>query len=184
MPRRGKACENDCANAAMNTSRKSRRPASSSTTATRRKGGKDLVADDPLRLDNQLCFPLYAASRLVTRLYQPLLEPLGITYPQYIVLMILWEESPCTVSRIGERAQLASNTLTPLLQRLEQMGLVRRERDHDDERVVRISLTEAGQALRRRCAMIPETLLGKVGYAPEEARRLKQQLDRLLQHLK
>ena len=74
--------------------------------------------DDYLRLDRQLCFPLYAASRLVTRLYQPLLEPLGLTYPQYIVLMILWEDAPCTVSHIVERAMLNTNTLTPLLKRL------------------------------------------------------------------
>ncbi len=89
-----------------------------------------------LLLEHQICFPLYAASRLLTRLYQPLLEPLGLTYPQYIVLMILWEDAPCTVSHIGERAQLASNTLTPLLKRLEQSGLVQRERSSDDERVV------------------------------------------------
>jgi len=138
---------------------------------------------DYLLLENQLCFPLYAASRLVTRLYQPLLEPLGLTYPQYIVLMILWEESPCAVSRIGERAQLASNTLTPLLKRLEQLGLVTRQRSSIDERVVQIGLTEAGLTLREQCACIPQALFAKIGYPPEEALALKAQLDGLLEHL-
>ncbi|MDP1757596.1 MAG: MarR family transcriptional regulator, partial [Pseudohongiella sp.] len=81
---------------------------------------------DPLLLQNQLCFPLYAASRLVTRLYQPMLEPLGLTYPQYIVLLILWEDGPSTVSHIGKRAQLAPNTLTPLLKRHEALALLTR----------------------------------------------------------
>lgn len=138
---------------------------------------------DLLKLENQLCFPLYAASRLVTRLYQPLLEPLGLTYPQYIVLMILWSDAPCTVSHIGERAQLASNTLTPLLKRLEQQGWVTRTRAREDERVVHVGLTDAGHALRERCACIPLQLLEKVGYPADEARSLKLQLDRLMHHL-
>lgn len=138
---------------------------------------------DLLRLDQQLCFPLYAASRLVTRLYQPLLEPLGLTYPQYIVLMILWEESPCSVSRIGERALLASNTLTPLLKRLEQQGLVVRRRAEHDERIVTIALTEAGQALRSECACVPLKLFAQIGYPVEDALQLKAQLDTLLARL-
>lgn len=136
-----------------------------------------------LLLEHQICFPLYAASRLLTRLYQPLLEPLGLTYPQYIVLMILWEDAPCTVSHIGERAQLASNTLTPLLKRLEQSGLVQRERSSDDERVVVISLTAAGRGLKQKCACIPAELFKRMGSTPQEAQKLKQQLDRLLVHL-
>lgn len=138
---------------------------------------------DYLRLDQQLCFPLYAASRLLTRLYQPLLEPLGITYPQYIVLMILWEDSPCPVSRIGERAFLASNTLTPLLKRLEQLGFVQRQRSVEDERVVMISLTEEGRVLKEECGCIPLQLFEKIGYPAEDAPALKSQLDALLQHL-
>ncbi|MBK9393811.1 MAG: MarR family transcriptional regulator [Uliginosibacterium sp.] len=138
---------------------------------------------DLLRLDQQICFPLYAASRLVTRLYQPLLEPLGLTYPQYIVLMILWEESPCSVSRIGERALLASNTLTPLLKRLEQQGLIARRRSAHDERVVTIALTEAGQALRGECACVPLQLFAQIGYPVEDALLLKGQLDALLARL-
>lgn len=138
---------------------------------------------DPQLLENQLCFPLYAAARLVTRLYQPLLEPLGLTYPQYIVLMILWADAPCSVSHIGERAQLASNTLTPLLKRMAEQGWVRRERAQDDERVVHIHLTESGLALKAQCACIPQQLLAKIGYPMDEGRALKGSLDRLVQHL-
>jgi len=138
---------------------------------------------DLLRLDRQLCFPLYASSRLLTRLYQPLLDPLGLTYPQYIVLMILWEDAPCTVSHIGARALLASNTLTPLLKRMEQQGLVLRTRDKDDERVVNIALSEAGLALHQQCACIPLQLFEQLGYPIAEAVQLKQQLDDLLRRL-
>ncbi len=138
---------------------------------------------DHLLLKNQLCFPLYAASRLITRLYQPMLEPHGITYTQYIVLMILWEDAPCSISHIGGRAQLATNTLTPLLKRLEILGLLTRERDDNDERVVTIKLTRKGRHLQSECACIPEQLLARVGYPLESGRELKQQLDRLLAHL-
>jgi len=133
-----------------------------------------------LTLAEQLCFPLYAASRLVTRLYQPLLAPLGITYPQYIVLMILWEEAPCPVSHIGQRANLGSNTLTPLLKRLEQLDYVRRCRSASDERVVEIHLTDSGQALQQAAACIPQALFDAVGYPLEDARQLKAQLDKLM----
>lgn len=136
-----------------------------------------------LLLDRQLCFPLYAASRLVTRLYQPLLEPFHLTYPQYLVLLILWEESPCTVTRIGERALLASSTLTPLLKRLEALGYVTRRRSSEDERVVQVALTATGLALRDRCACIPSQLLARVGWTADEATRLKRQLDRLVGEL-
>lgn len=137
-----------------------------------------------LHLDNQVCFPLYAISRLLTRLYQPLLEPLGLTYPQYIVLMILWEDAPCTVSHIGERAQLGSNTLTPLLKRLQGQGIIRRKRSAQDERVVNIDLTPAGIALRDQCACIPTELFVVIGYPASEAHILKRQLDQLLSHLR
>lgn len=144
------------------------------------------TAADPdryLRLDNQLCFPLYAASRLVTRLYQPLLEPLGLTYPQYIVLLILWEDAPCTVSHIGQRAQLATNTLTPLLKRLELLGFIDRTRATEDERVVNITLTRTGKTLKVKCACIPEQLFKRTGYPLEQSVALKKQLDALLIHL-
>ena len=136
-----------------------------------------------LLLDNQLCFALYATSRQVTRLYQPLLEPLGLTYPQYIVLLILWEDAPCTVSQIGKRAQLATNTLTPLLKRLELLGFLERQRGEYDERVVNIVLTAKGKALRTKCACIPEQLFNRAGYPLQDVIELKKQLDHFLQHL-
>jgi len=138
---------------------------------------------DLLRLENQVCFPLYATSRLVTRLYQPLLEPLGLTYPQYIVMMILWEDAPCPVGRVGERSLLNTNTLTPLLKRLEQMGFLERRRSPQDERVVEIHLTRAGSALRERCAAIPETLAGSLEFPVEKLLLLKSILDELSERL-
>ncbi len=135
---------------------------------------------DHLRLDHQLCFPLYAASRLMTRLYQPLLEPMGLTYPQYVVLMILWEDAPCSVSHVGARALLNTNTLTPLLKRLEQLGYVRRARNSADERVVSITLTGDGAALEARCASIPESLYTAVDYPPEKAAALKSSIEELI----
>jgi DNA-binding MarR family transcriptional regulator len=137
-------------------------------------------ATDYLRLENQLCFPLYAASRLVTRLYQPLLGPLGLTYPQYIVMMILWQDAPCSVSHIGARALLNSNTLTPLLKRLQQLGYVGRTRNTKDERSTDISLTPEGRALRERCACIPQQLIESIGYPAKKALALKAQLQELI----
>lgn len=136
--------------------------------------------EDSLHLDRQLCFPLYAASRLITRLYQPLLEPLGLTYPQYVVLLILWEDAPCSVSHIGERALLNTNTLTPLLKRMEELNYIQRTRCVADERVVVISLTKAGTLLRTRCACIPESLNSAVSYPPEKVVALKRSLDDLI----
>jgi DNA-binding MarR family transcriptional regulator len=140
-------------------------------------------ASPGLRLDQQLCFPLYAASRLVTRLYQPLLEPFGLTYPQYVVLMILWEDAPCSVSHIGERALLNSNTLTPLLKRLEQLGYASRTRSRTDERMVEVSLTEAGRALEGRCACVPESLIDQVNYPLEKALALKASLEEFIRQI-
>lgn len=133
-----------------------------------------------LLLSRQLCFPLYAASRLVTRLYQPLLEPLGLTYPQYVVMMILWEDAPCTVSHLCKRAMLKTNTLTPLLKKLEQSGFVNRARQKSDERVVEIALTNTGRGLVKKCRCIPETLLAQVDFPREKAIQLKVLLDELI----
>jgi DNA-binding MarR family transcriptional regulator len=119
----------------------------------------------------------------MTRLYQPLLEPLGLTYPQYIVLLILWEDAPCTVSHIGQRAQLATNTVTPLLKRLELMEIIARTRNLDDERVVNISLTRKGRNLKQKCACIPQQLFERAGYPLEEGVKLKQQLEAFIKHL-
>lgn len=136
-----------------------------------------------LRLERQLCFSLAAASRLMTRLYQPILEPLGLTYPQYVVLLILWQDAPCSISHLGDRAFLASNTLTPLVKRLEQLGLVDRSRDPGDERVVRVALTPKGAGLRGVCACIPERLAATLGAPPEELADLKRALDRFVGRL-
>lgn len=143
----------------------------------------EALGPEYLLLDRQLCFPLYAASRLMTRLYQPLLEPMGLTYPQYVVLMILWEEAPCTVSQLCRRALLNTNTLTPVLKRLEQSGWVERRRDTEDERVVRVYLTEAGRELREQARCIPGTLLRALGCSEAELGTLKGLLDNLVARL-
>lgn len=135
---------------------------------------------DLLKLGRQLCFPLYAASRLTTRLYLPHLEPLGLTYPQYVVLMILWEDAPCSVSHIGKRAMLKSNTLTPLLKKLEKQGFVSRARDRSDERMVSITLTREGEALKSKCSCIPSALLNEVSFSEEKALQLKTLLEELI----
>ena len=137
--------------------------------------------NDVLHLDRQICFSLYAASRLVTRLYQPLLEPLGLTYPQYVVLMILWEDAPCAVTHVGARALLNTNTLTPLLKRLEALGYVKRRRSRDDERVVELHLTPAGRALRSRASCVPAQLAASAAAFPlPRALQLKGLLDELI----
>jgi len=119
---------------------------------------------DPLHLDEQLCFALYNASRAMTRAYAPLLAPLGVTYPQYLVLLVLWERDGLPVKRLGERLALDSGTLTPLLKRLEHQGLVERRRGSDDERVVRIHLTPAARALRGKARKLPMELACRAGY--------------------
>jgi len=144
---------------------------------------------DPLQLDEQLCFALYSASRAVTRAYTPLLEPLGLTYPQYLVLLVLWQRDGVPVHRLGARLALDSGTLTPLLKRLEHQGLVARRRGEDDERVVRIHLTAAGRALRGKARKIPMELACRVGYdlaserSMRELARLRDELAGLVRRL-
>ena len=136
---------------------------------------------DPLRLENQLCFPLYAASRKIVNLYTPYFKPLGITYTQYIVLMVLWAQDGVSVRELGERLYLDSGTLTPLLKKMETSGLVRRERAKEDERVTRIYLTEAGRALHDQCLEIPVHLSRSLNaFSPEDAKTLYDLLYRLL----
>jgi DNA-binding MarR family transcriptional regulator len=120
--------------------------------------------DDALLLGQQLCFALYNASRALIRAYGPLLEPLGLTYPQYLVMLVLWEEDSASVKALGERLALDSGTLTPLLKRLEQRGLVTRRRDPEDERVVRIELTPEGTKLRDRARRVPTELVCSAGF--------------------
>lgn len=126
------------------------------------------MAHDPPRLDEQLCFSLYAASRAVIRAYQPLLVELGLTYPQLLVMMVLWEQDDLMVSALGQRLMLDSGTLTPLLKRMEKGGLVHRRRDPADERRVRISLTESGQALGVRAAEGHHALRCKISASADQ----------------
>lgn len=146
--------------------------------------------DELLRLDNQLCFRLYAASRLVTRLYRPLLDELGITYPQYLVLLALWQweaeedPDPKTVSRISARLLLDAGTLTPLLRRMEEAGLVHRRRPRQgDGREVHVTLTRAGRALKARAAKVPQTLVCRPGLPLADLPSLAAGLDRLIASL-
>jgi DNA-binding MarR family transcriptional regulator len=120
-------------------------------------------------LDNQLCFALYRASRVLTRAYGPILEPLGLTYPQYLVMLVLWESDNVSVKQLGERLALDSATLTPLLKRLEQQELLSRARDADDERVLRLRLTAQGRALRAKAQRVPSKVVCALGYDPERA---------------
>ncbi|MDT5190970.1 MAG: MarR family transcriptional regulator, organic hydroperoxide resistance regulator [Mycobacterium sp.] len=124
-------------------------------------------------LDQQLCFALYSASRAMTAAYRPVLTEMNLTYPQYLVMLVLWEEEHVTVGRLGERLQLDSGTLSPLLKRLESNGFVRRERSRDDERLVDVTLTPAGRQLERRAQCIPERLFGSTGMAEEQAADLR-----------
>ncbi len=132
-----------------------------------------------LKLDHQLCFALYSASLAMTKLYKPLLEPLGLTYPQYLVLLVLWEGDGLTVSQVGERLSLDSGTLTPLLKRLEAAGLVQRLRDTADERRVLLRLTAEGRALKRRALSVPEAVVCASGCALDELASLTVRLQAL-----
>lgn len=137
-----------------------------------------------LDLDVQLCFPLYAATRSVTRRYGELLADVGLTYPQYLTLLALWgAEEPMTVGALGERLRLDSGTLTPLLKRLESAGLVTRRRDHADERRVLIGVTEEGWAVRDRVADVPQRLYQSLGLGAGDSRQLRTLLGRLLDSL-
>jgi DNA-binding MarR family transcriptional regulator len=122
------------------------------------------MTDAALLLENQLCFALFNASRALIRAYGPLLEPLGLTYPQYLAMLILWEERSVSVKALGERLALDSGTLTPLLKLLEQRGLVTRRRDEEDQRVVRIELTLEGQKLRSKARRVPTEVACRTGF--------------------
>src|SRR4030081_3780213 len=127
----------------------------------------------PLSLDRQLCFALYSASRAMTAAYRPVLSEMNLPYPQYQVMLVLWGEATITVGRLGERLQLDSGTLSPLLKRLEANGLVRRERSLDDERSVHVTLTPAGRRLERRAQCIPERLFSSTGLTERDAADLR-----------
>lgn len=131
---------------------------------------------DARPLDEQLCFSLYSASMAVGRAYKPLLDAIGITYPQYLVLHALWEEDARTIGAIAERLALESSTVTPLVKRLEAAGHVARQRNPDDERQVRVLLTDSGRALRQRCGCLAEELVGRSGLSLDQLAHLNRQV--------
>lgn len=134
--------------------------------------------EGPLLLDRQVCFPLYAATNLLNRLYGPVLRQLGLTYPQYLVMLVLWEQQPQTVGALGARLYLDSGTLTPLLKRMEAAGYVTRTRDPADERRVVIGLTDKGKALREQAVHVPGTIAN--GRTPEGIEELRESVRNLV----
>ena len=131
------------------------------------------------RLDRQVCFAMYSASRAATAAYRPMLEELGLTYPQYLAMMVLWENQPRSVRDLGEELGLDSGTLSPLLKRLEALGFVERRRSAEDERRVEVFLTEAGAALSARAAGIPQRLADAAGLSAAELDQIRETLTRL-----
>ena len=149
---------------------------------------KNFHPSEALLLRSQLCFPIYACARKITAAYTPLLKPLGLTYTQYITMMVLWEEQEITVHDLGERLYLDSGTLSPVLKKLEKMGYVTRERKKEDERVVIASITEEGRALEQKLEHVPGTLACQINrkqavITPEEAERMKTELYRIIDAL-
>lgn len=142
-----------------------------------------LNIDEALQLDNQLCFALYSTSLAMTKLYKPMLEEMGLTYPQYLAMLALWQEDGLMVSELGDRLFLDSGTLTPLLKRLEAAGLVARIRAVDDERRVHISLTAAGRKLKAKAAKIPGCVLTATQCSLPEIVSLTQQVQSLRRRL-
>lgn len=144
------------------------------------------MTNEKLKLENQLCFPVYAASRLITREYQPLLDSLEITYPQYLVLMVLWENDNLPVNDIAKTLILKTNTITPLLKRMEQLGLVKRKRSVEDERKVLVQLTPKGKQLQVKATEIPDLLLKKVSESEiklDDLIKLKESLNSIISYL-
>jgi len=135
---------------------------------------------DVLKLENQLCFPLYAAAREVVKHYRPYLDELNLTYTQYIAMMVFWEQKTCSVKDLGIKLYLDSGTLTPVLKSLESKGLVRRYRCPSDERVVIVEITEQGEALKEQAVAVPSKIAGCVHFDPREAEQLYQLLYKLL----
>ena len=148
----------------------------------------DKSSCNPLLLGNQLCFLLYASARKIVAAYNPFLKEIGLTYPQYVTMMVLWEEKKITMHDLGKRLYLDSGTLTPVLKKLENMGYVTRSRKPEDERVVIVEITPEGQALREKAEKVPYAmgcLVNRKGelFTPEEVETLKKQLYRLIHAL-
>ncbi|MGW3122341.1 MarR family winged helix-turn-helix transcriptional regulator [Streptomyces sp. NPDC001107] len=143
----------------------------------------DTPTTDWLRLDQQICFSLNAASRAFGGIYRVILKDLGLTYPQYLVMLLLWEHGELPVKKLGEHLRLDSGTLSPLLKRLESAGLVRRERSARDERSVEVRLTEEGAALRDQAVQVPRRIVAATGFDVDEIRQLRSRLDELTRGL-
>ena len=144
---------------------------------------KPPTADQWLRLDNQICFAIYSAAHAFNRVYKPLLDRLGLTYPQYLVMLVLWEREGIAVKEIGERLHLDSGTLTPLLKRLEAAGLIKRTRSTEDERQVLIGLTAQGQALRDKARAVPPSILAASQCSVTELTTMKNEITALRDRL-
>lgn len=138
---------------------------------------------DPLKLNSMLCFAVYAAGHAFTRFYKPRLDALGLTYPQYLVFLVLWEQDGLTVKALGEKLFLDSGTITPLVKRLEARGLLRRQRDDEDERQVRIFLTPEGRALRAKALAVPLAVGKALGEQAAQAGDLRRSLQQLRERL-
>jgi DNA-binding MarR family transcriptional regulator len=135
---------------------------------------------DPLALERQVCFALSVASRSVVAVYRPLLEPMGLTHPQYLVMLALWQHAPLSVKDLSGLLQLDPGTLSPLLKRLETTGYVRRQRDPGDERALAVTLTDAGAALRARAEQVPAAVVERLGMNLDELQRLHESLTRVI----
>ncbi len=135
---------------------------------------------DALKLENQLCFPLYACAREVVKMYRPYLDELGLTYTQYIAMMVFWEMGECSAKELGEKLFLDSGTLTPVLKSLEKKGLVKRERSSSDERLLNVRITEKGMELRERAVEVPGKIAGCIDLDGEEAMKLYRTLYKIL----
>lgn len=135
---------------------------------------------DALKLDNQLCFPLYAVSKEIVRRYKPFLDEIDLTYTQYITMMVLWENKQMSVKELGEKLYLDSGTLTPLLKRLEQKGLLTRQRDSRDERILMVNITKNGEKLKEQAVEVPQKMMGCVSLEAEDAKNLYRILHQMM----
>ena len=142
------------------------------------------VMSEQLKLANQVCFPIYSLAKEIVSRYRPFLEELDLTYPQYLVLLVLWEQDNLTVSKIGEHLNLDSGTLTPLLKRLEQKNIISRRRSSEDERIVNITLTEEGVKLKEKATSVPQKLSSSMNVSKEELIELKRIIENLLLNIK
>ena len=138
---------------------------------------------ESIKLDNQVCFSLYASSREIIKLYKPFLDKFNLTYTQYVAMLVLWEDEKSTVKDIGKRLHLDSGTLTPLLKKIESMGLIKRYRDVNDDRVVIVELTEQGRLMKDQVTEVPREMACKINMSMEDLLDLKRKLDNLLKLL-